>query len=68
MLHADLIAFGTLTDFGELDSDNEIVLFEDDAAALKISDDSLISKDTQDLESGTHHLSLRSERLVLVLV
>ena len=59
-----MIAFGTRADFGDLEADNEIVVFDDAAAALKISDDNWINKDTQDLESDTHHLSLKSDRLV----
>ena len=59
-----MIAFGTRADFGDFDSDNEIVVFEDDEAAHNISEDNWINKDTQDLESGLHHLSLRSDRLV----
>ena len=59
-----MIVFGTLADFGDLGSDREIVVFEDAAAAPKISDDDCMNKDTQDLVSGTYHWSLSSDRLL----
>ena len=63
LFRADLIALGIFSDFGDFVSDNEIVVFEDDAAALKISDVNLINRDTHDLDSGAYHLPLRSDRL-----
>ena len=58
-----MIVLGTFTDFAGTFLDNEIVVFEERAAAFRISDDNFISMDTQDLEPGTHHLSRKSDRL-----
>ena len=54
---------GIRADFRDTFDDNETELLDKVAAEFKISEVNLINKETQDLEDGTAHLFLRSDKL-----